>query len=41
MLFHIEGAKAIFFGPDFITVTKFDAYVIRKLVKPKIYLSLS
>lgn len=29
--------KAIFFGPDFITVTKFDEDVEWKLLKPEIF----
>ncbi|KAL6265067.1 hypothetical protein P5V15_005158 [Pogonomyrmex californicus] len=37
MLFRIEGVKAIFFGPDFITVTKLDEDVEWKLLKPEIF----
>ncbi|CAL1684844.1 unnamed protein product [Lasius platythorax] len=37
MLFRIEGVKAVFFGPDFITVTKLDEDVEWKLLKPEIF----
>ncbi|XP_071566067.1 NFU1 iron-sulfur cluster scaffold homolog, mitochondrial [Temnothorax nylanderi] len=40
MLFRIEGVKAIFFGPDFITVTKFDEDVEWKLLKPEIFATI-
>lgn len=40
MLFRIEGVKAIFFGPDFITVTKFDEDVEWKLLKPEIFAAI-
>ncbi|XP_076680614.1 NFU1 iron-sulfur cluster scaffold homolog, mitochondrial [Andrena cerasifolii] len=37
MLFRIEGVKSVFFGPDFITVTKLDEDVEWKLLKPEIF----
>jgi len=37
MLFRIEGVKSIFFGSDFITVTKYDDDMDWKLLKPEIY----
>ncbi|XP_032665456.1 NFU1 iron-sulfur cluster scaffold homolog, mitochondrial-like [Odontomachus brunneus] len=37
MLFRIEGVKAIFFGPDFITVTKLDEDIEWKLLKPEVF----
>ncbi|XP_018048791.1 PREDICTED: NFU1 iron-sulfur cluster scaffold homolog, mitochondrial-like [Atta colombica] len=40
MLFRIEGVKAIFFGPDFITVTKVDEDVEWKLLKPEIFATI-
>ncbi|KAL0125482.1 hypothetical protein PUN28_004529 [Cardiocondyla obscurior] len=40
MLFRIEGVKAVFFGPDFITVTKFDEDVEWKLLKPEIFATI-
>lgn len=40
MLFRIEGVKAIFFGPDFITVTKLDEDMEWKLLKPEIFATI-
>ncbi|KAL6447818.1 hypothetical protein ACFW04_000145 [Cataglyphis niger] len=40
MLFRIEGVKAVFFGPDFITVTKVDEDVEWKLLKPEIFATI-
>lgn len=40
MLFRIEGVKAIFFGPDFITVTKADEDIEWKLLKPEIFATI-
>ncbi|XP_076755637.1 NFU1 iron-sulfur cluster scaffold homolog, mitochondrial [Xylocopa sonorina] len=37
MLFRIDGVKSIFFGPDFITVTKVDEDVEWKVLKPEIF----
>lgn len=41
LLFRIEGVKAVFFGPEFITVTKYDdeAYEWR-LMKPEIFATI-
>ncbi|XP_029164424.1 NFU1 iron-sulfur cluster scaffold homolog, mitochondrial-like [Nylanderia fulva] len=39
-LFRIEGVKAVFFGPDFITVTKLDEDVEWKLLKPEIFATI-
>lgn len=40
MLFRIEGVKSIFFGPDFITVTRVDEEVDWRLLKPEIYATI-
>jgi hypothetical protein len=40
MLFRIEGVKSVFFGTDFITVTKVDEDVEWKLLKPEIYATI-
>jgi len=40
MLFRIEGVKAIFFGPDFITVTKLDEDIEWRLLKPEIFATI-
>ncbi|XP_050347987.1 NFU1 iron-sulfur cluster scaffold homolog, mitochondrial-like [Nymphalis io] len=40
MLFRIDGVKGIFFGSDFITVTKQDDDVDWKLMKPDIYATI-
>jgi len=38
LLFRIEGVKGVFFGPDFITVTKYDEEGYEwKLMKPEIF----
>lgn len=37
MLFRIEGVKSVFFGPDFITITKMDEDVEWRLLKPEIF----
>ncbi|XP_054160476.1 NFU1 iron-sulfur cluster scaffold homolog, mitochondrial-like [Oppia nitens] len=39
-LFRIEGVNAVFFGPDFITVTKIDDDVEWKLLKPEIFATI-
>jgi len=36
MLFRVEGVRSIFFGVDYITVTKMDEEVEWKLLKPDI-----
>lgn len=40
MIFRIEGVKAVFFGPDFITVTKSDEDVDWGLLKPEIFANI-
>lgn len=40
LLFRIEGVKAVFFGPEFITVTKLDEDVDWKLLKPEIFATI-
>ncbi|KAK9304588.1 hypothetical protein QLX08_004028 [Tetragonisca angustula] len=37
MLFRIDGVKSVFFGPDFITITKADEDIEWKLLKPEIF----
>lgn len=37
MIFRIEGVKAVFFGSDFITVTKQDDDVDWKILKPEVF----
>ncbi|XP_076632816.1 NFU1 iron-sulfur cluster scaffold homolog, mitochondrial [Colletes latitarsis] len=37
MLFRVEGVKSVFFGFDFITITKVDEDVEWKLLKPEIF----
>lgn len=37
MLFRVDGVKSVFFGPDFITVTKIDEDVDWSLLKPEIF----
>lgn len=40
MLFRIEGVKSIFFGSDFITVTKVDEEVDWKVIKPEVFATI-
>lgn len=40
MLFRIEGVKGVFFGSDFVTVTKQDDDVDWKLLKPEIFATI-
>ncbi len=41
LLFRIDGVKGVFFGPDFITVTKVDDDSVDwKLIKPEIYATI-
>ena len=41
LLFRIDGVKAVFFGPDFITVTKADDELLEwKVLKPEIYATI-
>ncbi|XP_051896784.1 NFU1 iron-sulfur cluster scaffold homolog, mitochondrial-like isoform X6 [Pristis pectinata] len=39
-LFRIDGVKGVFFGPDFITVTKAGDNVQWKLLKPDVYATI-
>ncbi|XP_054710037.1 NFU1 iron-sulfur cluster scaffold homolog, mitochondrial-like isoform X2 [Uloborus diversus] len=39
-LFQIEGVTAVFFGPDFITVSKADDDIEWKVLKPQIYATI-
>lgn len=39
-LFRIEGVKAIFFGPEFITVTRIDENVDWAILKPEIFATI-
>ncbi|XP_017768704.1 PREDICTED: NFU1 iron-sulfur cluster scaffold homolog, mitochondrial-like [Nicrophorus vespilloides] len=39
-LFRVEGVKAVFLGPDFITVTKVDDETEWKLLKPEIFATI-
>ncbi|XP_039260908.2 NFU1 iron-sulfur cluster scaffold homolog, mitochondrial-like [Styela clava] len=39
-LFSIEGVKSVFFGPDFITVSRADEDVEWKILKPEIYATI-
>ncbi|XP_043938961.1 NFU1 iron-sulfur cluster scaffold homolog, mitochondrial [Protopterus annectens] len=39
-LFRIEGVKSVFFGPDFITITKAGNDVQWKILKPDIYAAI-
>ncbi|XP_015605545.1 NFU1 iron-sulfur cluster scaffold homolog, mitochondrial [Cephus cinctus] len=40
MLFRIEGVKSVFYGSDFITVTKVDEDVDWKVLKPEIFATI-
>jgi len=41
VLFRIDGVKGVFFGPDFITVTKYEDEGFEwKLMKPEIFASI-
>lgn len=40
MLFRINGVKAVFFGPEFITVTKHDEDAEWKLMRPEIFATI-
>ena len=39
-LFRIEGVKAVFFGNDFITITKADDEVDWQVLKPQVYAAI-
>lgn len=40
LLFRIDGVKGVFFGPDFITVTKVDEDIDWKILKPEIFATI-
>ena len=40
LLFKIEGVKSVFYGKDFITITKHDEEVEWRLLKPEIYATI-
>ncbi|XP_058808883.1 NFU1 iron-sulfur cluster scaffold homolog, mitochondrial-like [Phymastichus coffea] len=40
MLFRIEGVKSVFFGPDFITITKIDEDMDWTIIKPEIFANI-
>lgn len=40
MIFRIEGVKSVFFGPEFVTVTKNDDDVDWRLLKPDIFATI-
>lgn len=41
LLFRVEGVRAVFFGPDFITITKVDDESIEwKVLKPEIFATI-
>lgn len=40
MLFRIEGVKSVFYGPDFITVTKIDEDIDWMILKPEIFANI-
>jgi len=39
-IFRIEGVKGVFFGSDFITITKSDDEVDWKILKPEIFATI-
>lgn len=40
LLFRVEGVKSVFFGPDFITITKHDEDVQWQILKPEIFATI-
>lgn len=41
LLFRVEGVRAVFFGPDFITITKVDDESVEwKILKPEIFATM-
>lgn len=40
LLFRIDGVKGVFFGPEFITITRNDEDVDWKLLKPEIFATI-
>ncbi|XP_051759966.1 NFU1 iron-sulfur cluster scaffold homolog, mitochondrial [Ctenopharyngodon idella] len=39
-LFRIDGVKSVFFGPDFITITKADGETEWKVIKPDVFATI-
>lgn len=39
-LFRIDGVKSVFFGPDFITITKADVEMEWKVIKPDVFAAI-
>jgi len=39
-LFRIDGVKSVFFGPDFITITKADENLEWKVIKPDVFAAI-
>ncbi|XP_028270055.1 NFU1 iron-sulfur cluster scaffold homolog, mitochondrial [Parambassis ranga] len=39
-LFRIDGVKSVFLGPDFITITKSDANMEWKVIKPDVFAAI-
>lgn len=39
-LFRIDGVKSVFFGPDFITITKADDEMEWKVIKPDVFAAI-
>uniref|UniRef100_A0A673HF76 NFU1 iron-sulfur cluster scaffold homolog, mitochondrial n=1 Tax=Sinocyclocheilus rhinocerous TaxID=307959 RepID=A0A673HF76_9TELE len=39
-LFRIDGVKSVFFGPDFITITKADGQTEWKVIKPDVFATI-
>lgn len=40
VLFKVEGVKSVFFGPDFVTITKDDDEIPWSLIKPHVFATL-
>ncbi|XP_072288856.1 NFU1 iron-sulfur cluster scaffold homolog, mitochondrial isoform X2 [Eucyclogobius newberryi] len=39
-LFRIDGVKSVFFGPDFITITKADSEMEWRVIKPDVFATI-
>ena len=40
VIFKIQGIKSVFFGPDYITVTKLEEEIEWKMLKPEIFAAI-
>lgn len=40
VLFRIEGVKSVFFGSDYVTITKVDDDIEWMVIKPEIYAAI-